>query len=148
MRNVDANAQWGGRFARGPSVIMQDINASIGFDRKMWRQDIKGSLAHAAMLARAGVIAAADETAIRDGLGQIAAEIEAGRFPFIEDLEDIHMNIEARLVERVGEPGWSNGSARRERGSTRGAAATTRSRPTSGFGCATASTGSMRRSPT
>jgi argininosuccinate lyase len=104
-RNVDANAQWGGRFARGPSIIMQDINASIGFDRKMWRQDIRGSLAHAAMLARAGVIAASDETAIRDGLGQIAAEIEAGRFPFIEDLEDIHMNIEARLVERVGEAG-------------------------------------------
>jgi argininosuccinate lyase len=104
-RNVDANAQWGGRFARGPSVIMQDINASIGFDRKMWRQDIRGSLAHAAMLARAGVIAAADEAAIRDGLGQIAAEIEAGRFPFVEDLEDIHMNIEARLVERVGEAG-------------------------------------------
>ena len=104
-RNVDANAQWGGRFARGPSVIMQDINASISFDRKMWRQDIRGSLAHAAMLARAGVIAPADETAIRDGLGQIAAEIEAGRFPFVEDLEDIHMNIEARLVERIGEAG-------------------------------------------
>jgi argininosuccinate lyase len=104
-RNVDANAQWGGRFARGPSVIMQDINASIGFDRKMWRQDIRGSLAHAAMLARAGVIADTDEAAIRDGLGQIAAEIDAGRFPFTEALEDIHMNIEARLVERVGEPG-------------------------------------------
>ena len=104
-RNAEANAQWGGRFARGPSVIMQDINASIGFDRKMWRQDIKGSLAHAAMLARAGVIPAADETAIRVGLEQIAAEIDAGQFPFTEALEDIHMNIEARLVERIGEPG-------------------------------------------
>ena len=104
-RNAEANAQWGGRFARGPSVIMQDINASIGFDRKMWRQDIKGSLAHAAMLARAGVIPAADETAIRTGLEQIAAEIDAGQFPFTEALEDIHMNIEARLVERIGEPG-------------------------------------------
>ena len=105
QRNALANAQWGGRFARGPSIIMQDINASIGFDRKMWRQDIKGSLAHAAMLVRAGVIAADDETAIRGGLEGIAAEIEAGRFPFVADLEDIHMNIEARLVERVGEPG-------------------------------------------
>ncbi len=104
-RNVDANAQWGGRFASGPSVIMQEINASIGFDRAMWRQDIRGSLAHAAMLARAGVIEAGDEAAIRRGLGEIAAEIEAGRFPFVDDLEDIHMNIEARLVERVGEAG-------------------------------------------
>jgi len=105
LRNAEANAQWGGRFARGPSVIMQDINASIGFDRKMWRQDIRGSLAHAAMLARAGVIAPGDEAAIRTGLDGIAAEIEAGRFPFVDDLEDIHMNIEARLTERVGEAG-------------------------------------------
>ena len=105
LRNAEANAQWGGRFARGPSVIMQDINASIGFDRKMWRQDIRGSLAHAAMLARAGVIDDVDETAIRGGLEGIAAEIEAGRFPFVAELEDIHMNIEARLVERVGEAG-------------------------------------------
>ena len=105
FRNTEANAQWGGRFARGPSVIMQDINASIGFDRKMWRQDIRGSLAHAAMLHRAGVIAADDEAAIRDGLGAIAAEIEAGRFPFVAELEDIHMNIESRLVDRIGEAG-------------------------------------------
>ena len=84
---------------------MQDINASIGFDRKLWRQDIRGSQAHAAMLARAGVIEAADEAAIRTGLDGIAAEIEAGRFPFVEDLEDIHMNIEARLTERIGEAG-------------------------------------------
>jgi len=97
--------QWGGRFARGPSVVMQEINASIGFDRKMWRQDIRGSLAHAAMLARAGVIGAGDEQAIRAGLQGIAAEIEAGRFPFVDELEDIHMNIEARLIDRVGEAG-------------------------------------------
>ncbi len=97
--------QWGGRFARGPAVIMQEINASIGFDRRMWRQDLRGSLAHAAMLARAGVIAPGDEAAIRAGLHGIAAEIEAGRFPFVEELEDIHMNIEARLIERVGEAG-------------------------------------------
>ncbi len=84
---------------------MEEINASIGFDRKLWRQDIRGSLAHAAMLAKTGVIAAADEAAIRDGLAVIAQEIEAGQFPFSEALEDIHMNIEARLAERIGEAG-------------------------------------------
>ncbi|MDP9095544.1 MAG: lyase family protein, partial [Pseudomonadota bacterium] len=84
---------------------MQDINASIGFDRKLWRQDIAGSRAHAAMLAHVGVIEPADAEAIRSGLDAIAAEIEAGRFPFVEDLEDIHMNIEARLTERIGEAG-------------------------------------------
>ncbi|HEY4251998.1 MAG TPA: argininosuccinate lyase [Roseomonas sp.] len=100
-----ANAQWGGRFAEGPSAIMGAINASIGFDRKMWRQDIRGSLAHAAMLAHVGVISADDEAAIRDGLAVIAAEIEAGRFAFSDALEDIHMNIEARLTEAIGEAG-------------------------------------------
>ncbi len=84
---------------------MQEINASIGFDRRMWRQDIRGSQAHAAMLARAGVISDADEAAIRTGLDTIAAEIAAGRFPFVDALEDIHMNIEARLTERIGEAG-------------------------------------------
>ena len=102
---MGANAQWGGRFARGPSVVMQEINASIGFDCKMWRQDIRGSLAHAAMLARAGVIGTEDEQAIRGGLHGIVAEIEAGRFPFVDELEDIHMNIESRLIDRVGEAG-------------------------------------------
>ncbi|WP_254070171.1 argininosuccinate lyase [Acidisphaera sp. L21] len=104
-RNVTANAQWGGRFAAGPAVIMGEINASIGFDRKLWRQDIRGSLAHAAMLARAGIIQPEDEAAIRAGLEQIGAEIEAGRFSFDTDLEDIHMNIEARLTDRIGEAG-------------------------------------------
>jgi argininosuccinate lyase len=105
IRNAEANVQWGGRFAAGPAMIMQDINASIGFDKRMWRQDIRGSLAHAAMLARAGIIQPADEAAIRAGLEQIGTEIEAGRFSFDTDLEDIHMNIEARLTERVGEAG-------------------------------------------
>lgn len=99
------NTAWGGRYAAGPSAIMQAINASIGFDRKMWRQDIRGSLAHAAMLAHVGIITAADEAAIRDGLTAIGAEIEAGDFPFSEALEDIHMNIEARLTDRIGEAG-------------------------------------------
>ncbi len=101
----EANTQWGGRFAAGPSAVMQEINASIGFDRKLWRQDIAGSLAHAAMLAKVGILAADDESAIREGLAAIAAEIAAGRFPFVQELEDIHMNIEVRLTERIGEAG-------------------------------------------
>ncbi len=84
---------------------MQEINASIPFDQRLWRQDIRGSLAHAAMLARAGVLSAEDERAIREGLTTIAAEIEAGRFAFETALEDIHMNIEARLTERIGDAG-------------------------------------------
>ncbi|MFT8307481.1 argininosuccinate lyase [Acetobacter malorum] len=102
---ADANMQWGGRFAGGPSQIMQAINASIGFDKAMWKQDIAGSLAHAAMLAHTGIISAEDEAAIREGLTAIGKDIEAGRFEFSEALEDIHMNIEARLSERIGEPG-------------------------------------------
>jgi len=84
---------------------MAEINASIGFDQRMWRQDIRGSQAHAAMLLQAGVLTAPDETAIREGLDAIGAEIAAGHFPFTEALEDIHMNIEARLTERIGEAG-------------------------------------------
>ncbi len=105
LRNAPANQQWGGRFAAGPAAVMQEINASIGFDKRLWRQDIQGSLAHAAMLASAGIIAATDERDIRRGLEAIAAEIESGAFPFTEALEDIHMNIEARLTERIGEAG-------------------------------------------
>ena len=105
INDPPANAQWGGRFAAAPDEVMAEINASIGFDRKLWRQDIRGSLAHAAMLARAGIIGGPDEAAIRAGLEAIGAEIEAGRFSFDEALEDIHMNIEARLTERIGEAG-------------------------------------------
>jgi argininosuccinate lyase len=104
-RNAAANVQWGGRFAAGPSVVMQEINASIGFDRKLWRQDIRGSLAHAAMLAKIGLITAEDEAAIAQGLEAIGQEIDAGTFVFDDTLEDIHMNIEARLTERIGEAG-------------------------------------------
>jgi argininosuccinate lyase len=104
-RNATANQQWGGRFAAGPSVVMQEINASIGFDRKLWRQDISGSLAHAAMLARIGLITQEDERAIAAGLVAIGQEIAAGHFVFDAGLEDIHMNIEARLTERIGEAG-------------------------------------------
>jgi argininosuccinate lyase len=84
---------------------MREINASIGFDRKMWRQDISGSLAHAAMLKHVGIISAEDEAAIRQGLADIAEEINSDRFVFSDALEDIHMNIEARLTERIGEAG-------------------------------------------
>ena len=104
-RRDQANVQWGGRFAGGPAAVMAEINASIGFDQALWRQDIRGSLAHAAMLAHVGVITEQDEDAIRGGLEGIGAEIDAGTFPFDPALEDIHMNIEARLTERVGEPG-------------------------------------------
>ena len=103
--NSNSHSLWGGRYAEGPGAIMREINASIGFDRKMWRQDIRGSLAHAAMLAHVGIISAEDEAAIRRGLEELAEETEAGRFAFSEALEDIHMNIEARLTERIGEAG-------------------------------------------
>jgi argininosuccinate lyase len=84
---------------------MAAINASVGFDRKLWRQDIAGSRAHAAMLAHVGIISAADRDAIHAGLAQIAGEIEAGAFAWDEALEDVHMNIEARLSERIGDAG-------------------------------------------
>ena len=84
---------------------MQRINASIGFDKRLWAQDIAGSIAHARMLADQGIITAADRDAILDGLARVGAEIEAGAFAFTPDLEDIHLNIEARLTEIVGEPG-------------------------------------------
>ena len=100
-----AKLQWGGRFAAGPSAIMRDINASIGFDQALWRQDIAGSRAHAAMLARVGVLSPEDEHAIGQGLDAIAADIDAGRFAFDVALEDIHTNIEARLIERIGDAG-------------------------------------------
>ena len=98
----DANRLWGGRFAAGPSAVMQQINASIGFDRKLWRQDIRGSKAHAQMLAAAGLIGTEDAAAIDRGLDQIAGEIERGEFAFKPELEDIHMNVEARLAQLIG----------------------------------------------
>ncbi|MCQ9154536.1 argininosuccinate lyase [Acidomonas methanolica] len=100
-----ANPQWGGRFATGPAAVMGEINASIGFDKRLWRQDIRGSLAHAAMLAKVGLLTTEEEARIREGLLTIADEIEAGSFVFSTALEDIHMNIEARLSERIGEAG-------------------------------------------
>ncbi len=98
-----SNAMWGGRFAAGPDAVMEAINASIGFDKRLARQDIEGSRAHAAMLAATGIISDSDARAIREGLLTILSEIEAGTFPFSTALEDIHMNIEARLSELIGD---------------------------------------------
>ncbi|NOX94711.1 MAG: argininosuccinate lyase, partial [Alphaproteobacteria bacterium] len=98
------NQMWGGRFSRGPAAIMEEINASIEIDQRLWREDIAGSRAHVAMLAATGIISDADKTAIEEGLIQIVGEIEGGKFKFSKSLEDIHMNIEARLKEIVGEP--------------------------------------------
>jgi argininosuccinate lyase len=102
---TDSNTMWGGRFAAGPDAIMQAINASIAFDRRLYAQDIAGSRAHAAMLAAQGIITDSDAAAIREGLLTILSEIEAGSFPFKVELEDIHLNIEARLTEIAGEAG-------------------------------------------
>ena len=99
-----ANSMWGGRFAGGVDAIMEAINASIGFDRRLYAQDITGSRAHAAMLAAQGIISAEDAAAIDAGLTRVAAEVETGSFPFSPALEDIHMNIEARLKDLIGEP--------------------------------------------
>jgi len=99
-----ANSMWGGRFDGGVDQIMEAINASIGFDRRLYAQDIAGSRAHAAMLARVGILTEADRQAIDAGLEQVQAEIEAGDFPFSAALEDIHMNVEARLKDLIGEP--------------------------------------------
>jgi argininosuccinate lyase len=93
---------WGGRFAEGPDAIMEEINASIDFDRKLFRQDIAASKAHARMLAARGIIAADLADRIDDGLDTILREIEAGEFTFRRELEDIHTHVEARLTELIG----------------------------------------------
>ncbi|HUC68011.1 MAG TPA: argininosuccinate lyase [Stellaceae bacterium] len=99
-----ANPLWGGRFAAAPAEIMAEINASIGFDRRLYAQDIAASEAHAAMLAATGIISRKDGQSIARGLEQIRKEIEDGRFRFSKALEDIHMNVEQRLAELIGEP--------------------------------------------
>ena len=103
---------WGGHFERGPAPLMEQINASIGFDKRLYAHDIAGSAAHARMLAAAGLIEPAERDAILAGLERIRAEIEAGSFPFSAALEDIHMNVEARLTELIGEPGRKLHTAR------------------------------------
>lgn len=97
-----SNRMWGGRYAEGPDAIMEEINASIDFDRKLYRQDIEGSKAHATMLAAQQIISDEDANKILHGLDTILSEIEAGTFTFSRALEDIHMNVEARLTELIG----------------------------------------------
>jgi argininosuccinate lyase len=104
MSDKTSNQMWGGRFAAGPDAIMEAINASIGFDKRLAAQDIAGSRAHAAMLAAQGIITDSDAKAIREGLLTVLSEIESGDFTFSTALEDIHMNVEARLKEVIGEP--------------------------------------------
>ena len=99
-----SNKMWGGRFRSGPDAIMEEINASIDFDRQLYRQDIAASKAHAAMLAKQGIITAQDANKIAHGLDTILSEIEAGKFTFTRALEDIHMNVESRLAELIGRP--------------------------------------------
>ncbi|HEY5413131.1 MAG TPA: argininosuccinate lyase [Caulobacteraceae bacterium] len=99
---AQGQAIWGGRFSDRPDELMQAINVSIGFDQRLAAQDIAGSMAHAAMLARQGLISEADAAQIQDGLVRIAREMEEGVFPFREEFEDIHMNVEARLTELIG----------------------------------------------
>lgn len=98
----NSNSMWGGRFAEGPSAIMREINASIPFDKALWREDIAGSRAHVAMLARQGIVSQQDADTIDGGLQQIAAEYERDGVPEDWDLEDIHMTVEARLTEIIG----------------------------------------------
>lgn len=97
-----SNRMWGGRFASGPDAIMAEINASIDFDKTLYKQDIAGSKAHVAMLAQQGIIAAEDARAIDAGLDTVKTEIDEGRFVFSRELEDIHMNVESRLAELIG----------------------------------------------
>ncbi|MDE3116522.1 MAG: argininosuccinate lyase, partial [Pseudomonadota bacterium] len=93
---------WGGRFERGPAAIMEEINASVEFDKRLAEQDLAGSRAHAAMLARQGIISPEDGEAIVTGLDQIGAEIREGRFAYSRALEDIHLNLESRLAQIIG----------------------------------------------
>src|SRR6266849_5119833 len=97
-----SNKMWGGRFRTSPDAVMQDINASVDFDRHLFRQDIAASQAHAAMLAKQGIITAQDAKKIAHGLDTILSEIRASKFAFKSALEDIHMNIESRLAELIG----------------------------------------------
>jgi argininosuccinate lyase len=104
VTDKSANKMWGGRFSAEPAAIMEEINASIGFDKILAPQDIMGSKAHAAMLAECGIITKADAREINRGLDIIAAEIAAGTFEFTRALEDVHMNVESRLKELIGAP--------------------------------------------
>ena len=96
---------WAGRFSEPTSELVKRYTASVSFDQRMWRQDIRGSLAHARMLARQGIISNEDWSAIEGGMAQIVSEIESGNFEWSIDLEDVHLNIEKRLTALVGDAG-------------------------------------------
>ncbi len=96
---------WGGRFRKNTNELVDAFNASINYDKRLYREDIRGSIAHATMLARQGIISMEDKDKIVQGLQDILADIEVGKFEFRVDLEDIHMNVEARLTERIGDAG-------------------------------------------
>jgi argininosuccinate lyase len=104
QNRAKANPMWGGRFGVAPDAIMQKINASIDVDKRLYAEDIAGSIAHARMLARRKILSAKDVAAIVRGLDGVRREIESGRFVFRAELEDIHMNVESRLAETIGEP--------------------------------------------
>lgn len=103
IKNGDANLMWGGQFTHAPAELMVKINSSISFDKQLYKQDIAGSIAHANMLAKQKIISTADAKAIVGGLNNILRDIETGKFEFKDSLEDIHMNIEAALKDRIGE---------------------------------------------
>ncbi len=103
MNKKNKSQIWGGRFKTAPSELMEKINTSIDFDKKLYKQDIQGSIAHSQMLEAIGVLSIEEKTAIHEGLKRIEAEIREGKFVFRRDLEDIHMNIENRLKELIGE---------------------------------------------
>src|SRR6476646_7506430 len=102
MAKDDGQQMWGGRFGAKPAELMQRINASIRFDKRLWREDIAASKAHAAMLREQGIIGEGDAAAILAGLDQIAAEYERDGVPERMELEDIHMTVESRLTELIG----------------------------------------------
>jgi argininosuccinate lyase len=104
MSKKSSNKMWGGRFSTGPDVIMEAINASIDFDKRLGPEDVESSLAHADMLGARGILNVSDVSAIKEGLQEILGELNSGEFQFSADLEDIHMNIEARLKDKIGSP--------------------------------------------
>ena len=104
MSKKSSNKMWGGRFSTGPDAIMEAINASIDFDKRLGPEDVESSLAHADMLGATGILNVSDVSAIKEGLQEILSEFNSGEFQFSADLEDIHMNIEARLNDKIGSP--------------------------------------------
>ena len=96
------NKQWGGRFSESTDAFVQAFTGSVDFDQRMYAEDITGSLAHAEMLFTQGILTQEDFNLIKEGLGRVKAEIEAGEFPWSIELEDVHMNIESSLTEKIG----------------------------------------------